>query len=438
MFHKRAVRKASCLITAALLSAAALTGCAVGDGPGADRLSKEPVSIRLTWWGGDKRQQLTQQAVELFEKKHPNIDVELEFSDWTGYWDRLATMSAGGNSPDVMQMDQLYLASYADRGALLDLERSKYFKKASFDPGILKTGRSGGTLYAAPHSVTTAGVLVNTTILDRLGLELPDTTSWTWDQFSAFSRKVSEKSGGKVSGSYPMGGLAALELYARQHGEAIFGEDGSVAVDPKTVEGLWAEGAALMKADRSISPSAVADASALPLEQSPLATGKVAMSVAYSSQLPAYAAASGGDKFAVVNLPSDQAEPFQFIKPGMYWSISSQSQHPAESALLINFLVGDPDAAKILGVERGIPAVQTVRQGVAPDLAEDDRTVLTYLEWLEDGRVAGSPAVIPNGASNVEQTLARYNQEVVFGRMGAHEAATGFVDEMTDMVESAR
>ncbi|MFE9725853.1 ABC transporter substrate-binding protein [Streptomyces sp. NPDC005794] len=438
MFHKRAVRKASGLIMAALLSSVALTGCAVGDGPGEDRLSEEPVTIRLTWWGGDKRQQLTQQAVELFEKKHPNIDVKLEFSDWTGYWDRLATMAAGGNSPDVMQMDQLYLASYADRGALLDLEESRYFKKESFDPEILKTGRSGGTLYAAPNSVTAAGVLVNTTILDRLGLELPDTTSWNWDEYSAFSRKVSEESGGKVSGSYPMGGQAALELYARQHGEAIFGEDGGVAVTPETVEGLWGEGASLMKADKSISPSAVADSTALPLEQSPLATGKVAMSVAYSSQLPAYAAASGGDTFAVVNLPSDQAEPFQFIKPGMYWSISSQSQHPAESALLINFLVADPGAAKILGVERGIPAVQTVRQQIAPDLAEDDRTVLTYLEWLEDGKVAGSPAVIPNGASTVEQTLVRYNQEVVFGRMGAHEAATGFVDEMTDMVESAR
>ena len=68
MFHKRAVRKASGLVMAALLSSAALTGCAVGDGPGADRLSEDPVTIRLTWWGGDKRQQLTQQAVELFER----------------------------------------------------------------------------------------------------------------------------------------------------------------------------------------------------------------------------------------------------------------------------------------------------------------------------------------------------------------------------------
>ncbi|MFC9948595.1 ABC transporter substrate-binding protein [Streptomyces pratensis] len=438
MFHKRAVRKASGLVMAALLSSAALTGCAVGDGPGADRLSEDPVTIRLTWWGGDKRQQLTQQAVELFEKKHPNIDVELEFSDWTGYWDRLATMAAGGNSPDVIQMDQLYLASYADRGALLDLEDSKYFKKDSFDSEILDTGRSGGSLYAAPNSVTVAGVLVNTTVLERLGLELPDTSSWTWDQYSAFSRKVSEESGGKVSGSYPMGGQAALELYARQHGEAIFGEDGGVAVDPKTVEGLWGQGTSLMKADKSISASAVADAAALPLEQSPLATGKVAMSVAYASQLPAYAAASGGDEFAVVNLPSDHDKPFQFIKPGMYWSISSQSQHPAESALLINFLVEDPGAARILGVERGIPAVQTVRRQIEPDLSRDDRTVLTYLEWLENGRVAGSAAVIPNGGSNVEQTLARYNQEVLFGRMSAEEASTGFVDEMTDMVESAR
>ncbi|MCH1932529.1 extracellular solute-binding protein, partial [Shewanella sp. A25] len=90
--------------TAALLG---LTACGTGEQPGsgsegeAPELSEEAVTLRVTWWGGDSRHPLTQEAIEAFEEKHPNIKVEGAFADWGGYWDKLATQTAGGNAPDI-------------------------------------------------------------------------------------------------------------------------------------------------------------------------------------------------------------------------------------------------------------------------------------------------------------------------------------------------
>ncbi|WP_454857838.1 hypothetical protein [Promicromonospora soli] len=54
--------------------------------PGIDQLADEPVTLRVTWWGGDTRHARTQEVFDLFEEKYPDITIEPEFSDWTGYW----------------------------------------------------------------------------------------------------------------------------------------------------------------------------------------------------------------------------------------------------------------------------------------------------------------------------------------------------------------
>ena len=80
---KRTFLRAGVGIVAASL-ALGLAGCGLGTaGDGAStELSDEPVTIRMYWWGGDARHQRTQEVIDLFEKKHPNITVEAEFSDW--------------------------------------------------------------------------------------------------------------------------------------------------------------------------------------------------------------------------------------------------------------------------------------------------------------------------------------------------------------------
>lgn len=415
------------------------TGCAVGGPTGPDRLSKEPVTLRMTWWGGDARHQATHKAIRLFEKKYPRITVEAEFADWTGYWDRLATAAAGGNSPDVIQMDIAFLASYAERGGLLDLGRSRHFDASLFTEETLDTGRHDGGLYGIPASVTSMALLVNRTTVDELGLRLPDTRSWTWEDLEKFSREVTRASGGTVHGSIPLGGPGIPLLWARQHQQELFGPDGSVGVDPKVLGELWEMTRNWSDDGAAPGPGTIVDSQVLPLDQSPIATGRIAVTPCWCNQLIAYTSAAGGDTMELVDMPVRPGSPrrHQFVKPGMYWSVSSQTQHPAEAALLVNFLVGDDQCTKALGAERGIPAAAATRNNIAPTLAPDDTAALHYVERMEK-ELAGAPLpLFPNGASAVEDILARYSEEVLFKRSTGPEAGAAFVDEIAGLIKSA-
>ena len=96
-------------------------GCSAG-GDAATELSDKPVTLRFTWWGNDARTAATQEVIAAFEKEYPNITIEPQFTDWAGYWDKLATETAANDTPDIIQMDEKYIATYGDRGALLDLK----------------------------------------------------------------------------------------------------------------------------------------------------------------------------------------------------------------------------------------------------------------------------------------------------------------------------
>src|SRR5690606_12574993 len=155
--HRSRAMKRNILRTGAALAAGALAvglaGCGTGGNAGDAELSDEPVTLRMYWWGGDNRHERTQQAIDLFEDKYPNITVEPEFADWTGYWEKLATSTAGKNMPDVIQMDQLYLASYADRGTLVDLTDYD-IGTDGMEESVLGMGGSDGGLYAIPISTS--------------------------------------------------------------------------------------------------------------------------------------------------------------------------------------------------------------------------------------------------------------------------------------------
>ena len=78
----------------------------------------------MSTWGNDSRLKLTEEAVTAFEQANPGITVQVENSEFGSYWDKLATQTAANDAPDVIQMDESYIAAYGGRSALLDLALS--------------------------------------------------------------------------------------------------------------------------------------------------------------------------------------------------------------------------------------------------------------------------------------------------------------------------
>ncbi|MDX6283092.1 MAG: pectin-derived oligosaccharide transport system substrate-binding protein [Kribbellaceae bacterium] len=416
--------------------ATALVITACGSGSGSEvKLSDQPVTLRMTWWGADKRADLTNQAIKAFEAKNPKITIKGEYKDWGGYWDALATTTAAKDSPDVVQMDELYLASYAGRGALLDLgQTGKFLDMSHVEQQALATGKVDGKQYAVPIGVGVMTVLVNEDLFHKYGVAVPD-GRWTWAEYAKVAKEITDKSNGAVHGTAAGQGFDAFSIkyWARQHGEELFDDKGKVAISPATLASMWENTAALIDSGAAVPASTMVENQTAGVTANSFATGKAAMTFAYNSQVTAINAALKAN-LKLLQPPTGGTVDANYLKPSMYWAISAQSKHPAEAAKFADFLLNDPDATKILGTERGIPANTEVRSKLQSSFQGSDKLAADYLAGVTVGK---SPIVTPNGGSGLEPMLQRYTQQVLFKKQSAQAASTAFINELKGELDSA-
>ncbi|MEO3751974.1 sugar ABC transporter substrate-binding protein [Streptomyces sp. B6B3] len=434
------MRRSTRAVLAAASAGLLLAACGVGADPVQNpKLSEDEVTISMNWWGADARTQQTLDAIELFEEEHPNITVEPQYADWVGYWDRLATTTAGGDMPDVSQFDALYLASYAERGALLDLSTvSNILNTSALPDNILDTGRVGGDLYAVPTGATTNGVLINTSLFEQYGVEIPDTDDWTWEEFERAAVELTEASDGEVHGMSPWGSDSfSLTVWARQHGGQLFDAEGDLALDPDLLASYWHRTLDFIDSGAAPSVAQIIEGDGLPLDQVSVVTGKSAMSFIPAGQFIAYQSAAPDFNYDLANWPTDgdTREGFQYLKPSMYWSAASTTEHPAEAALLIDFLTNDTRVAELFGLDRGEPGNPAFREAAEPHLDDAGRESLAFTEAMAD-EVGDTPPIIPNGASDIDALLKRYYQQVLFGDASPEDAAEACLSELQDSINA--
>jgi multiple sugar transport system substrate-binding protein len=410
-----------------------LAGCGSSGSGGGEptQLSDGDVTISMAYWGGDTRVQQTDAAIAAFEKQHPNITVQAEPADWTGYWDGLATRTAAGDMPDLVQMDELYLASYADRGALADLGALE-IDTSDIDADALAAGKLDGTIYGLTHSVGMYALVANTDLFEKYGVD----ETWSWDDFAATAKELTDKSGGEIAGTDQIGGFDVLSLkhWVRSDGGEVFGEDGKVTMDPASLAKMWTFETELQESGAMLSPSAIVESFNAGISANAMSTNKVGFAVGAATQIKTLTESSGSN-LRLMKLPEPEGVHPASLKSSMYWSISSSSKHPAEAALLADFLANSEEAGKIILTERGIPSNAKVREAIVDSLSDVDRAPIDYIDRVT---VGPTPVVTPNGASTIEAILQRYTQEVFGGQSTPEDAAQAFVDELQGEIDNAR
>jgi multiple sugar transport system substrate-binding protein len=382
--------------------------------------------LRVTTWGNDSRLRLTQQAVDAFTAANPDIKVSIENSEWGSYWDKLATMTAGNNAPDVIQMDESYIAAYGARGALLDLNTVKSnLDLSEMDPKVLDTGKVEGTLVGAPIGVANFSVAVNPEVLKNAGVSMPNDKTWTWDQFAQTAAQVTEKLGSQgVYGLDGFGtGAAELGAWARQKGEEVWPTNGP-GVSQATITSFFDYANKLVAMKATPSAERQVENSTAALDASLFATSKAAFHLLFHTQISAFGAASG-TQLKLLRLPAQAKgeSPKMVNKASMYWSMSARSKQAEAGAKLVDFLLTDPAATKVLTTERGIPAIPAVQKEVAPLLDPQAKIALDFTESITSELVP-PPQVTPANASGFSTEFMPVGTEVLFGKTSPADGAT--------------
>ena len=225
-----AVNRRQFLFGAGGLAAAAatmgLTACAPGSGGGSSTGGNAggAVDLKMAWWGNDVRNKNTQTAIDAYIKANPNVKIAPQPGEFASYWDKLATQTAGGQAPDVIQMDMNYIAEYGNRQALLDLSKVDVSK---FTEGTVDSGKINDQLVGINAGVNSALIFANPAIFEKAKMDLPDDTTWTWDSMIEISAEVAAKAGVPFGDSAGVRRATAMfGAFLRQNGKELFTPDG--------------------------------------------------------------------------------------------------------------------------------------------------------------------------------------------------------------------
>jgi multiple sugar transport system substrate-binding protein len=424
----RPLRRLTALAATLAAGSLVLTGCGQTDEPESSgaaeenaSASGEDVSIRFAWWGSDHYHQMYQEVADAFMAEHPNVEIVTDFTDWGGYWDKLATTVAAGDTPDVLMQEQRYLREYAERGVLADLSESDIATDA-MDEGTLATGEVDGELVAIPTGVNVFSVLANTKVFADAGVPLPDDTTWSWEDYQDVANQISASGTGAI-GRQDLWNDAAFNVFARQRGEQLFTEDGELGYDDETLVDFWNISLDLQESGGQPPASTTVELSTVGPERSLVATNAGGMVPEWTNQLSAVANAAG-QEIKLLRWPGEsQGERTgMYFKPALYASMSADTEHPAEAAMFIDFMLNSETAGDIILADLGLPVNLDIRERIVPQLPEVDRQSAEFVEDLAD-EVVDSPPAPPVGAGEIAEVMSRINSEVLFERVTPEQGA---------------
>ena len=411
------------------------TGCGASAGSSGDK----EVTLRFAWWGNEYLNAQTEKVISAFEAEHPNIKIESEPGEWDSYWGKLATKTAANDAPDVIQMDQKYIAEYGGRGALLDLSKQSGVDTSKMDKEQLASGQYDDAQYGLSTGKNAYVIMANTKVFEAANVPVPDDTTWTWDDFINTAAKLTAAGDGKSYGAAYGSNEADLIIWLRQHGENLYAPDGKLAFNTATAASFW-ERLKEQRDSKASPPATVAtEDSGAGLEESLFGTNRVGMAWWWTNQLGSLETTTGSS-IKMLRAPSidgKSADNGMYFKPTMFWSASSRSKNPEAAATFINYLANSPAAGAILMTDRGVPANAEIVDTITPALKPADTTVVGFLKDIATD-ITDAPPVPPVGAGSVQNVIKRFTDEVLYDRLTPQAAAENFKKEVEGMLATAR
>lgn len=411
----------------------ATAGSPAGEG---DQLAGgEAVTIRFAWWGSQNRHERTQKVCELFMERHPNVTIIMEPYDFSGYFQKLNTLTGANDVWDVFQMGNNFaeynnciadLRPFIESGAIsTDQIEDSFITVTEFD------GKQAG-ISLGTNAFT---VIYNADMLAEAGLAEPD-DNWTWDDYQTYAEALKEITGefgsSKLENFY---GATTVGVPQYEQGLNFFKADNSgiEISDTKYLEPYMEMIRSMTASGAYPDPGAVAEIGQDP-SQDFVVTGEAAMTWLTSNQFVAVTetAVQNGIsnlKLAVVPKRTADGPSGLAIRSSQCISMSTNCSNTEVSAAFIDFFVNDEEANKILAGERGVPINTKVREALEPQLTDAEIQIYDYIDKI--GRSDDGQYVNLNEPAPMEAIKERFNldmEKAISGELSVKEAAQDVLD----------
>ncbi|HVV20159.1 MAG TPA: extracellular solute-binding protein [Pseudonocardiaceae bacterium] len=425
MYRQHSRRGFTGLVAAVLLAAGVpLAACGSSGDTGGTQ------TIRFVWWGNEDRANATNKAIALFEQRNPNIHVQTEFSGYAAYVQKLTTEVAGGAAPDLVQLDRATFGEYQQKHVLTDLShyQGQQLRTDKIPGNLLAGGKADGGLYAVPGGQTAQMVAYDPALLRRAGVN-PPTGGWTWQQFTTDMEKVGSTTG--EPGTTDFGwAVDWFDSWLHQRGKALYTGDGKLGFTRSDLVAFWNLTGDLRQHHGVSTPQATTrmDGS---IQNSAMVTKQAASEFNYDSNLTSYVSSYSG-QVAAAPLPSDgtsATDSGMAALPPVYYAVPRMSAHADAAVRLLDFLVNDPDAGKLLGTTRGLPPNTDVRSAICGAAKAGDKAVCDYERSVAAKLGSSQSWLWPSGSSAIKTDFQQVYDDVIFGRSSVGDAAARVISD---------
>jgi oligogalacturonide transport system substrate-binding protein len=374
--------------------------------------SSDPVTLTMSWWGGDSRHEAVQAAIAAFQEKNPTITVNPTFAAWSGWEDTMSTKFAGGVAEDVCMVNWNWLFNYSGNGqTFINLTSvSDYLDLTQFSDAAKSACTVANSLQAVPTAMTGRIFYWNMTTFNKAGItEVPKTLDDLYAAGKAFQEKLGDDYYPLHLGAYDRMILMVFYL------ESMYGKDwadAETATLNYTADEI-AEGVDFIKSlvDNHVCMSLPtyygSNGDTAANQSAEWIDGHLAGIFEWDSSAAKYQDALDDENKAGFTVGEE-------IKFGDYnggyskvataFSITQTAQNPAEAAMVIDYILNDAEGAAIIGSSFGIPAstsglAAAQAAGTINDLtAEANGKVLAFVSnqldpLFESTDLKGTPGV---------------------------------------------
>ncbi|MGE7366370.1 ABC transporter substrate-binding protein [Desemzia incerta] len=374
------------LYSLALLGATLLAGCGGSDAADSAETSgngEEPITLTImTWNNNPEGTKKEQEILDAFTKENPHITIKQVSATYDEYNERVLTMAAGGNLPDLIWTQPAGYATFVENGLLMDL--SDQVDKLDLDelqPGVIELGQVDGTQYGMIRDRSTVQMAYNKDMFDEAGIEYPE-DDWTMDEFLETAKALTVKDGDRTT-QFGIENFYLKELLTAHGTNIMDPETAEITLDaPKTIEAIELSQAMINEYNVQPTGAQTEGMSSLFL------SGVAGMSMAGPWDWVEFEK-NAAFEFDIVPLPS--ASDKGTLSPAAYLpiSINAETDYPEEAWELLEFLTYGGGQDIQADIASAVPVVNRATDDVlsfagAPDNAQ------ALVDQLENG------SVVPN------------------------------------------
>lgn len=420
-----------------------VVGCGKKDtstGGGASSTAPSEVTLRFSWWGGDERHEKTLEAIKLFESKNPGIKIKGEYAGWGGYYEKTMTQMAGGTAADIMQINHNWLDAFSKDGkGYYDLNQVADILnlEANYDKEDLDKTTVNGKLNAVPVGMTAKEFYYNADTFAKAGIEIPK----TWEEIFEAGKLFKEKLG---TGYYVMQANAEytfqtmLYYMEQKTGKPFLNNDKRINyTEEELLEGMKFYQKLVDENVLVPLPIKLSAGNVQLFEDPSWVDGKYAGVYEWDSSVEKYQSTlKDGQKLVAGDFPTLDGgvkENAALVKVSLTFGLNKNVKYPKEAAKFLDFMLNDPEAAKILGLSRGIPSSKSAQKVLE---AEGMLKGLSYegYQKMQANKGFGLPTLVEH--AQFKELYNRVFEEFGYNKITAEEAAKKILSEGNKILET--